>query len=456
MKNNALIKILLFSLTTFALTLGFYNNFWGTVKQDRFETYDIYCQSQVIGRVIKAEKDGVFSKGGFTGWVRDNKIMKDMTWEEMTYFQFEIYKNQMEINTKNFIVYDGQIGGQGMIYSFLDKISPFSNSQNLKLFWLLTSLTIALIFSVFIFWVYKNYGLLAGVITSFLILISPWIIVYGRNLYWILSSFYFPFIILLMLFYRESEYKLTIPLHKLFLFSVILVLTKLFFSGFELITTFLVMFSVPLFYYMILNKWDLILSLKRFVSIVFGSVVGIIIYILTFSYQLSSIKGNYLLGIKHILYSFSKRTSGNSSDFPEVFKASLEANVMDVIKPYLNSTVIELGFIKIRFFEFFIILCVFSALIFLTQKLSSATYKNRKKNIALFLTTWISILAPLSWFVIFKAHSYIHLGYNDIAWYMPFCLFGFVLIGSVTSSVIRDISEYFKDKRKVRLDSNDL
>jgi hypothetical protein len=42
---------------------------------------------------------------------------------------------------------------------------------------------------------------------------------------------------------------------------------------------------------------------------------------------------------------------------------------------------------------------------------------------------WFSLLAPLSWFVIFKAHSYIHTHMNFIVWQMPFTFFGFAACG---------------------------
>ena len=162
-------NIFIYTITIFALTLGFYNNFFGVIKQDKFNEYDTYCQSQVIGRVIKAEKDGIFSKGGFTGWVKD----KNMTWEEMISAQYDLYENESDVNTSNFVIYDGQVGGQGIIFSFIDKISPLSNKLNLQLFWLLTSLSLAVILSFFIYWIHENYGFITNIITFLFIIISP-------------------------------------------------------------------------------------------------------------------------------------------------------------------------------------------------------------------------------------------------------------------------------------------
>jgi hypothetical protein len=48
---------------------------------------------------------------------------------------------------------------------------------------------------------------------------------------------------------------------------------------------------------------------------------------------------------------------------------------------------------------------------------------------ALIMASWFSILAPLSWFVVFKAHSYSHLELNFIVWQMPFTFFGAAITG---------------------------
>ena len=438
MKIKSITNLFYFTLITLAFTLGYYNNFWGVVEQTEFEKFDLYCQSQVLGRVIKAEKDGIFSVGGLTGWIRDESIMKDMTYEEMTHFQFEIYKKELDIDRAWFVIYDSQMGGQGMTFALLDKISPFSNSKNLKLFWLLTSLSLAGILSVFIFWVYRNYGLIASFITFLLLLVSPWLTFFGRNIYWMLSSFYLPFIIMLLLLFKESVTKPTISLGILFLISMVLVSAKLFFTGFELITAALVMFTVPLFYYLFLSKWKLKFFVKRFTSVVFGAISGIILYTIAYSYQISTVKGNFSTGLELMRDNFLMRTHGNSANFHEVYKASLESKVTYVLGLYFDSRAIDLSIIKVNFEVFFYTFIIFSIISFIPKKISPSTYQNKGKNIPLVLTTWIAILAPLSWYIIFKAHSYIHLHYDDLAWYMPFYLFGFAMVGSITSSLVKD------------------
>jgi len=58
---------------------------------------------------------------------------------------------------------------------------------------------------------------------------------------------------------------------------------------------------------------------------------------------------------------------------------------------------------------------------------------------ALTVTLWISILAPLSWFVIFKGHSYVHKVHDPIVWFMPFMFYGIGLLGVTTEKFIRSL-----------------
>jgi hypothetical protein len=54
----------------------------------------------------------------------------------------------------------------------------------------------------------------------------------------------------------------------------------------------------------------------------------------------------------------------------------------------------------------------------------------------LLITTILSLAAPLSWFVLFKAHSYLHPHLNFIVWQMPTVLLGFGVSGAIAQSLL--------------------
>ena len=76
--------------------------------------------------------------------------------------------------------------------------------------------------------------------------------------------------------------------------------------------------------------------------------------------------------------------------------------------------------LKVRYIYLIVLFMLMSPLLFLRSNA-----ERRQQDIALIWTTWFSILAPLSWFVIFKAHSYIHTHMSFLLWQMPFTFFGF-------------------------------
>ena len=68
------------------------------------------------------------------------------------------------------------------------------------------------------------------------------------------------------------------------------------------------------------------------------------------------------------------------------------------------------------------------------------------KLTSLSIAVWFSFLAPLSWMVIFKGHSYIHTHMNFITWHMPFTLLGFGLLGAFLSMLVAPIYNHIINK----------
>lgn len=438
-------KVLFFLVSVIVLQLGFYLNFWNVANQYWFDDFQRTSESLIVGRLAASENEGIFFKAGLLG--------RYYTKKEDRFNQNPYYEEGLEANRNIYVPYYSQIGGQALIFVLIAKISPFSNATNLDIFKFCTSLLFAVILSLFLVWVHKKYGWFSAVITLMLFLLSHWLTVFGRNLYWVTGALYIPFIVMLFVLDRECiRRKREITLKAIGGISILLVFVKCFLSGFELITTSLLMFIVPCAYYSVIDQWGVKKLIYRLISVGTGAIIAVSVYLSILLYQLSMVKGSLAKGLEHLIYSFSKRTSGTSEDLPEIYKESLESSITTVLDKYWNGTAIDLNtfvripwesFFRIDYGELLLMFIIFSTLIFVNKKISITTYINFKKNHALVVATWLSFSAPLSWFIIFKGHSYIHTHTNFIAWYMPFCLFGFATIGSVTSSILRDIWNKF-------------
>ena len=93
---------------------------------------------------------------------------------------------------------------------------------------------------------------------------------------------------------------------------------------------------------------------------------------------------------------------------------------------------------KIKYWYLVVLFAIGSVFLYLSRK---RPFNKEKVNLILVYTTWFSILAPLSWFIIFKSHAYIHTG-DAIVWQMPFTLFGFAVCGLALRNGLLDFNHW--------------
>ncbi|MEE2911317.1 MAG: hypothetical protein VX830_13020, partial [Candidatus Poribacteria bacterium] len=173
-------------------------------------------------------------------------------------------------------------------------------------------------------------------------------------------------------------------------------------------------------------------------------------------------KGGLKAGFHHIfVYSVGKRTHGDAGSYPEVYANSLKADVITVIKKYLNGYIFDFNQmlassnpdLKVKYQTVIVVFALVSCLVllchFLFQQGKLPQLEDSiDKLMALSIALWFSLLAPVSWMVIFKGHSYIHTHMNFITWHMPFTLLGFGLVGTCLSLLVTTIYNLRPNQRK--------
>jgi hypothetical protein len=197
-------------------------------------------------------------------------------------------------------------------------------------------------------------------------------------------------------------------------------------------------------------------SIKRIFVVSFAAVISVLTTTLILAFQISMVTGSYLSGLHHIfIHSVGRRTHGSSSDFPLAFSESLNAGTVEVLEKYLKGTVIDFNTVfctscyfentfsslKMTYSCVIILLILSSILIVISRYYFSEgiLYEILGKDarvFALLVAAWFSLAAPMSWFTIFKAHSYQHLHMNYIAWHMPFTLFSFAVFGKIAQCFV--------------------
>ena len=435
-------KIIIFVISTLILFLGFYINLWRVAEQNWFDNHQKDTESHIMGRMVKSRQDGIFSAGGLNGWGTAKKPDADWIPPTERTPQYTAYLHNLTF--QNFSTYNSQPAGQGMIFSLLDRLIPFSQHSKLNFFYIITALLSAIAFTFIINWFYEEFGLLTAFFVLLSILLSHWVTVFGKNLWWSLWAFYLPMIVVLYYLKKHRDIEKH-QISKLVLLIFIAVSIKCFINGYEYITTTLIMMITPCIYYAILDKWNSGQLLKWTFATSIGSGIAIMLSIIMLCFQIGAIKGGFVDGIEHVIWSFGKRTYGEAEDFPPIYAASLDAGTVGVVITYLNGVFFDLtnylsikeGLVsnhifKIRYYYLIILFMVISIPLFVhSRKIKDG---RQQQYTALFWATWFSILAPLSWFVIFKAHSYIHTHMSFLLWQMPFTLFGFAMFTEIFRS----------------------
>lgn len=435
--------------------LNSYSNFFGLIREDKFDGFDLFDESFITGRLAKSEKDGIFSEAGFPGVNYDKetvaaKNIDKLSMKDRSDVVLEVRNSQLsyyageEKTPQEYFPYLSQPGGQGIFFSCLSKISPFDNLTNFKIFKFINVLLLAICFVLFISWCYRNFSFLSAFAVFFFLSVSPFIINIGSLIWWSLWALYLPFITVLLLMERKYNYPQSLSYLRILILTSLAFFIKCIFTGFEFAPTIVFSILPPVVYYFYLKKETissfLIFSFKMMISSAIACSAGMVVLIT----QLRFYFGSWAEALDYVVSSFLRRASLEHAEnvMPEnalslIFKKYLKGNAFDLY--FLEKWNISIPYIAVF------------ALVFLSVVVVFWYYKKKnpdRKYVALLLTFFISFVCPYSWFFIFKEHALVHLHIDYIVWYIPCLLFGFLIIGTALNMLINQL-RYFWGKRSV-------
>jgi len=440
--------VLFFVTVIFTFTLNFKANVFNSAADSFFDYFQTDGESLVVGRLLLTEEKGLSEHAGFLGWTHPEPDVNNKY-----RFQFDAFHNRLEF--ANFEGYYSQPGMQSFLFGLICKITGWNGFSGLeKLRWIVSFCT-AFAFATFLYWVKLNWGIATTILTFVCLIFSQWITVYGRNLFWVLSAFYIPFLMALF-WLHQGEQKSKHPLLFTFMMMFFSVFIKFLLTGFEYMTTVMVMAVIPWVFYAIDKQWDMKKTVRSVLAACGGVLTAVISGVVWLSAQYAALTGSFRDGLEFILWSFGKRAHGLSEYvYDAVYEQSIQSNQWEVLLRYLNDHAFHVlhwfdnpswRHVCIINFTFCIIFFIVINIVTLsveTIRRDKAFYRRQK---ALIATLWASLLAPLSWFIIFKGHSAIHTHMNPIVWYMPFMLFGFILTWSTSCRLLNDL---FLKRKKI-------
>ena len=300
-KNVGKRKIALWVLSSGLLFFGFLSNVWHVAEEEWFDTHQRDTESLIIGRMVKSRQDGIFSVGGLTGAGITTSIQQDWISENQIDNQYAAYLNRGSFD--KFSPYMSQPGGQGMVFSLLDRLIPLSPQIKLWSFYVLTALLSALALTAIVGWCYEEFGGWVAIFVLGSAVLSHWLTVlvkicggaYGRSTCrWLLSCS-------LLKRYRVPSNRQFIRCGILIFISVSI---KCFINGYEYITTTLLMMVTPCIYYAVLDKWSGRQGVKWTLAAGLGSGVAIFFSVVMLCFQIGAAKDGFMDGVAHVIWSF--------------------------------------------------------------------------------------------------------------------------------------------------------
>ena len=314
-------------------------------------------------------------------------------------FYYNYFKeNDIEMNRHEYTYgsYISQFGLQGYFCCFIARVIKSSGTVGVMraVFCLLTVFLTFLIAA----GIKKHYGLLPAVCSWIVLIYSHWVYDFAPNLYWAMFTWLVTILLGLMCVNHEDKRKYIYPL-----FFIAMVVKCL--CGYEYIST--IMLSGESF---LIAEW-LVKKEKRrkltYCIIISGlcMLIGFIAVMLFQSYRYG--EGDLIKGFKFFKYYLvERRTFGNYAEYEPVYADSLNASVWAVLKKY---------FWSLPDGKKITMLLAAGVLSVLIQKVF---FRKDVRIKATFVV--IQLISALSWIVLAKSHSFIHVHINFIVFYIGF------------------------------------
>jgi len=436
MSRKSFQSIIVFLVGMFVLMPGFFQNKWGVVEMEEYDSWQINFDRVVVARLVKIRQDGLFSAGGLLG-LGDVK-----EWDfkaKTTAHQYEVYENGEEF--RRYLAYESHSGFQAIVFNLVERVTDFPPKTNLMIFRWMTAIASSVMLSLIAVWMANEFGWLAAALVLIPSAFSEWLILPAGSIFWNLWAFYLPFVVGIYVMahtVKRNAYRASIIYFSFFFASLIKVLI----NGFEIVTTTLVMATVPLVYYSIRDRWGWSLSLVRLLKTGLALIASVVSGLVILTIQIVAHNGSLANAISYITETINRRATGDAQNYTGIYAESLSVSFFDVIWKYLETRAFTIRFMQseweILYLHLVILFFIFTVLFVLKRNFGNTRLVSTRGD-ALVMTTWYSILAPLSWFILFKPNAYIHTFLYPMVWHMPFVLFGFALSAYVLQDMFAGI-----------------
>lgn len=423
-------------------SLCFFQNQLRVAPWGQFANFGGLGKAMFYARLALSEQQGIFSAGGLLLLDYDTPEAERRPHNE------QLYLDGLPISDNRFY-YKSRPVCSTYFYAAWDLISPFSNARNMVIFRIVQSVLSSLILVWLLHWVWLAFGGVSALMVAIGFLLSPWLTVSGGHLFWASGFFYLPMVYIALRLHRAPDALFSL---KNLLFIAGLYFIKSLFVGYELITASLLMCLVPIMYYAFRQKWKGVHLLKQLTLSSAAISVGLLLSVGVLLWQMSAVEDRRTTGFAHLKERFEVRTSGKlpgGQKVPPQIQASQTASYQETMAKYWGTPLVRAPKLSRKgpvsnlvvstrlFLGFFVVLAVVCCFWSFLRPLG--------------LTYLISLLAPASWFLLFKSHSYMHPFLDPLVLYLPSVPLAWALLGVVLSHLAQYLVPGIKTKSRAVL-----
>jgi len=344
-----------------------------------------------------------------------------------------VYRSAIRMPTNFYVVLD----------FFLEKL--FNNNSNMPIFISINALCLSIVLTIFLYWVFLEFGLITLIFATISILYSHWLIRFGQFPNFAIFIRFLPFVIGLI-FLRHFENKSLVIKNKFifyYIFGLIFINQLI---DYEFTPIVMVGGILPFIYYGIKCKWSFKLLLEK---IFFASLASIFAFCLALFIHFSLVYLEFDNFNKAYQFFETKFSHRSFIADPSQFKTSagmkkcMETDILPVLYTYFNGNAIISSFNpKVIIFCSFICSIFSLILIKVNENIKWATMK----LLALSSIVLISLFGVVCNLVIFKSHAACHEHIDYIFFAIPFTLLAAVLVGYTISILVKiPMLKHFKN-----------
>jgi hypothetical protein len=375
---------------------------------------------------------------------------------------------QAECQPEKLNPYSSQFGLQGRIYvlgyNLISAIHKMKPHRYIVVAQLATALLSAVAFALLALWARRRFGLITGGTVTFFCAISPMVVGFGRNLYWALPLMVAPLIYVLFVYKPKSSWRWQFS----FWSGLAILLYLRFLCGYEYVTSLTIMAAAAVAYFLFLESASLKKYIREFALVFLAAMFGFTAALGTHILSLSHSAGSPAKAVQIIKSRATERTLNsrgylsypytglktNLSDLYEITDSYVGLNAKSSSSSQIMSTAVSLinyAFLPVfnlpialnqPFATFAQSLAAFMLILaaLYATRTKWATRTDLKQVKALGVAAAVGLAGFFSWLILAHAHSLVHPHINGILLYLPFAIFGYIIIGLFVSRAYHRIT----------------